>query len=203
LPPLRLAAAPYDPNTPPTGYGPYNTTINPIPTEPAGFVFRELLIQDTTTTAVSPSLVSLRESLAAGYSKYDTASNPTERHSTLQTFNFAFKPEPMPLFGEPVMQPLQAFHTSMGIPLDAVAMSKGYFDIIFAPSGEVIGGTGNIIALWVRDPKKGNGPTDYANAGEQVLIAIYARTGAVATHPVNTDGTDPFKFVRDGVNSGF
>jgi hypothetical protein len=58
------------------------------------------------------------------------------------------------------------------------------FDILFSPSGEVIGsnaGTDKVI-FWVRDVTQ-----DLATPGEQTLIVVYVRTGFIAAHPVSQD----------------
>jgi prepilin-type N-terminal cleavage/methylation domain-containing protein len=79
------------------------------------------------------------------------------------------------------------------------------YDIMFAPSGPVIGTlgatTGKII-LWVRDSTQ-----DPANPGHQALITVYTRTGLIAAHPVNQAPgpggfVDPYFYTRDPRNSG-
>ena len=64
--------------------------------------------------------------------------------------------------------------------------SDGNIDILFAPSGNVIGdqaGTDKII-LWVCDTSLANTPWD----GEPTLITVYTRSGLVAPVPVDPDG---------------
>ena len=66
--------------------------------------------------------------------------------------------------------------------------SDGNIDILFAPSGNVIGdqaGTDKII-LWVCDTSLANPPWD----GEPTLITVYTRTGLVAPVPVDPDGVN-------------
>jgi prepilin-type N-terminal cleavage/methylation domain-containing protein len=94
-------------------------------------------------------------------------------------------------------------------PLDPMA---GTIDILFAPSGAVVGravqGTGTIL-LWVRD----TGSDDLANPtyslptgnitrNEPALVAVYPRTGFIATHPVDTSSGNPYSFTQDGRSSG-
>ena len=67
------------------------------------------------------------------------------------------------------------------------------FDIVFMPSGQLKDSTSGQIILRI-DPAAGVG-------GASSLIVIYARTGAIVSHPV-ADGADPFQFVRDGQDSG-
>jgi len=103
----------------------------------------------------------------------------------------------------------------------------GPFDILFAPSGQVIGYEGNLgsrICLWVRDvslnttgPNVNNDPnwTDptVLPPGENTLITVYTRTGHVTAHPIDPSGLvpnsqsnpyswDPFRFTQDGLSSG-
>jgi prepilin-type N-terminal cleavage/methylation domain-containing protein len=93
---------------------------------------------------------------------------------------------------------------------------NGPFDILFEPSGRVIGfesTLGNRICLWVRDISTDVGPTQMPD-GENSLITIYTRTGQVTAHPVDpsgilqintaTDNTlwNPFRFTQDGKSSG-
>lgn len=85
-------------------------------------------------------------------------------------------------------------------------------DILFAPSGEVIGaGAAKFaIVLWVRDVSQdpfvllpnGSGPDYDKPAVDPTLIAVYAKTGFIAAHPVNQDRTDYYKFVRESKSSG-
>jgi prepilin-type N-terminal cleavage/methylation domain-containing protein len=61
--------------------------------------------------------------------------------------------------------------------------ATGNIDILFGPSGDVIGQgpTSNKIALWVRDMTQ-----DVLTPGEQTLVTVYVRTGLIAAHPVDT-----------------
>ena len=94
-----------------------------------------------------------------------------------------------------------------------------YFDILFAPSGQVLNTDQGVIALWIRDPDKTHhprlkdqtvfatgtpgldDPTVFDAAGEQVLVVVSPRTGLIATQPV-TKGSDPHAAAKDGINSG-
>ena len=69
--------------------------------------------------------------------------------------------------------------------------AAGNIDILFAPSGTLIGrGTTDApIYLWVRNS---NIPlTNPLAAGDDTIIVIFPQTGASAAHPVNTPG-DPY-----------
>ena len=85
-----------------------------------------------------------------------------------------------------------------------------YFDILFAPSGRVLGNTNALTCLWVRDLTKidgttapaGGNPRAYPDAaGEQLLTVIYNRSGLIATQPVAPE-PDPYQFAKDGANNG-
>lgn len=85
------------------------------------------------------------------------------------------------------------------------------FDILFEPSGRVIGAEANLgsrIVLWVRDVSTDALPTDLP-PGDNSLITIYTRTGQVSSHPIdptglqlntpsNTQLWNPFRFTQDG-----
>jgi hypothetical protein len=117
-------------------------------------------------------------------------------------------------------------------PGSANSLTPGPFDILFSPSGQVIGYEGNLasrICLWVRDvtlndpnPPAGQTaiykPTDQATdprklpPGYNALITVYTRTGHVTSHPINPAGLvpnlgqsttwNPFQFTQDGLTSG-
>jgi prepilin-type N-terminal cleavage/methylation domain-containing protein len=92
----------------------------------------------------------------------------------------------------------------------------GNYEILFAPSGAVVGqgtsGAGQIY-LWVRaltyDKATGNPIALSAGTGPLLgspnLICVQPRTGFIASHPVAPLGatnTDPYLFTRDGRSSG-
>jgi hypothetical protein len=92
---------------------------------------------------------------------------------------------------------------------------NGPFDILFDPSGRLIGPTselGNRVCLWVRDISTELGPTQLPD-GDNTLITIYARTGQVTAHPIDPSGLqlntqsntqlwNPFRFTQDAKSSG-
>ena len=118
--------------------------------------------------------------------------------------------------------------TTLGVTL---AGGNQFFDVLFSPSGQVLGSSEGFIALWVRDPDKtphprltagdanrlderlADGSDGFNAAGEQVLVTVYTRTGLIATHPVTQpsgvaptaagyDPLLPYTAARDGLNSG-
>lgn len=106
--------------------------------------------------------------------------------------------------------------------------SGNYFDIVFAPSGQVLNNANSMICLWIRgrdvedpsDPRKFNPRLDtsgancdlralFNDAGEQALVVVSVKSGLINTQPVNpppasgpTAGHDPYIFARDGLSSG-
>jgi prepilin-type N-terminal cleavage/methylation domain-containing protein len=101
------------------------------------------------------------------------------------------------------------------------------FDILFSPSGQVIGFEGNLgsrICLWVRDVSiNAPGPMYTSDPfvseptvmppGVNTLVTIYTRTGQIAVHSVDPTGLvpnatpnaatwNPFRFSQDGLTSG-
>ena len=158
-----------------------------------------LNIGSTPTTARQIFLADVPD-LAAGHS-----SDPNE--ITHISYLFAFEPQPRPLFGEPILQVGEDaaldYRTTPATTTAGVIASSGYFDVMFASNGQMSGnGSTSIVALWVRDPAKSADPFDFANAGEQVLIAIYPKTGSISTTLVNPDSADPHKNAREGINAG-
>jgi prepilin-type N-terminal cleavage/methylation domain-containing protein len=93
-----------------------------------------------------------------------------------------------------------ALGTSLGLP------SSGNQDILFDPSGKVLGsaGTNGKVVLWVYDWTTGNGVPAGTQPGapEQTLVAVFTRTGNIVAQPVNVSGTDPYANVKDGATSG-
>ncbi len=91
------------------------------------------------------------------------------------------------------------------------------FDILFDPSGRVVGNEstlGNRICLWVRDISANFPPTQLPD-GDNTLITIYTRNGQISAHPVDPAGLvpnatpnqnppswNPFRFTQDGRSSG-
>jgi prepilin-type N-terminal cleavage/methylation domain-containing protein len=149
----------------------------------------------------------------------DKALTPT----AMSTTAYRVSRTPRPLTGEPVLQLPNdiAIDISQEKPSNpswyrlyppANTGGNGPFDILFAPSGQVVGFSGvSRICLWVRDvslPDPGPGAMP---PGENTLITIYTRTGHVTAHPVCDDqisGTltpgstwNPFKFTQDGLSS--
>jgi len=88
-------------------------------------------------------------------------------------------------------------------------------DVLFAPSGELIGGLASYgkVVLWLRDASLGEpnvGGVVVRGAmppGDNRLLVIHGRTGNVTAHAVNADANasgiliDPYKYVRDGKSS--
>jgi prepilin-type N-terminal cleavage/methylation domain-containing protein len=81
------------------------------------------------------------------------------------------------------------------------------FDILFAPSGEVLSDSGgeSRIILFIHDtsipnPNVGGVPLE----GAPSLLAIEVRTGLIGAHPVNINGTGDalYDFARDARSSG-
>ena len=91
-----------------------------------------------------------------------------------------------------------------------------FFDVLFAPSGQVMDTPDAEIVLWLRDPEKvphprladvgqfpaGNPGLDqgatFDAAGPQVLVSVVVRTGLIKTEEV-TKGSDPYAATKDGL----
>lgn len=82
----------------------------------------------------------------------------------------------------------------------------GFFDILFAPSGNVIGSQAHLdfLVLWVRNLTYTSGANPEFD-GEPSLISVHVRSGLVAAYPPNHDPTSMttrYKFVIEGGTQG-
>lgn len=125
---------------------------------------------------------------------------------TVRTRNYTIIRTWRPLAGEPALQLpkgtlIDLSNTySLNVPNQTIpAPPNPVPDIVimFTKAGPLLDSPGGKIILGVRRPDEGNAAND---SGEPILIVIYSRTGAVASHPWG--GTDPFRFARDGKGSG-
>jgi hypothetical protein len=96
------------------------------------------------------------------------------------------------------------------------------FEIMFAPSGALIGQNSsvNMAWFWVRNVVNADDPTTWVTdnnasntrlTGRPVLVTVQSRNGFIAQHPVNPHDpagpppdprSDPYKYARDGRSSG-
>ncbi len=149
-------------------------------------------------------------------STLDGAAHPqvpaSPTNGTLMVSNFSIIRAARPILGEPTQQlpsgmavdVRAAQTTSLNPPAADV---NGNRDILFAPTGEVIGATEALTVLLLRDANLPNvvAPlgANYDQAGQMILICLYNKTGAIATQPVNPPPSpDPYRFARDGINTG-
>lgn len=174
---------------------------------------------DTNVTFGTGS-VAMRKLTLADYPKLGASHATAANESNHVTYGVAFQSQPRPVFGELPLQfgdtsvidfryrinpsvPPTPGDTTIGITPKDLPVPLEYFDILFTSSGQVYSpGTTSIIALWVRDSSLSTNPYDFANAGEQVLVVVYPRTGSVSTCLVNPDAADPHKNAREGINAG-
>lgn len=122
---------------------------------------------------------------------------------------FGFQTQPKPMFGDPPLiigQDL-AIEAAMCKPMPQPNQS---LDVIFSPNGQVLAilieGTpaplNAFAAFWVRDISFVVPPTEFANAGEQVLVVVYPKTGAISTQQVKPVAGQEYDFAKDGINTG-
>ncbi len=116
-----------------------------------------------------------------------------------RTYHFGLYRLPQPLLGEPAMQLPRS--TSVDLALSSPNISGGA-DILFAPNGELlatptIGGAGHVF-LWVRDPDKvqSTDPNFFELGGEQMIVAIKAKSGGLGAAPVDWNWADPYSLAR-------
>jgi len=89
-------------------------------------------------------------------------------------------------------------------PVSQVTDSTGtytYYDVLFAPSGAVVGkGTTGIIFLWVRRADDTGAPSNANDSrqGSPRIVTIQPKTGLIASYQIGPVGGDPFQFALDG-----
>lgn len=162
---------------------------------------------------------------------------PTQQ-AVFTSYSFGITPPPQPIVGEPPLQLPKGIcidlTRSNGVntpDVSIVNQNGGDVDILFTPSGHVVpmgGGTGidGMILLWHRDytkiPGLGSpltvlsaGPpvtfdlTPFQRGGEQQLVSIRCKTGALGQFPVKwpnaagqyNPGEGPYDFARGGASS--
>ncbi len=121
---------------------------------------------------------------------------------------------PRPLEGEAVMRLPRDVGVDLARSLiapDVLVNASGTvtnIDILFAQTGQLLRANRTVgkVVLWVRDTHLDGFD------GDQILVAIYTRTGFIATHPAdpgpNNDyvtyppGSSPYTFTQDGKASG-
>ncbi len=84
------------------------------------------------------------------------------------------------------------------VPASGSAPSTTFYEILFAPSGSIIGqgtGAGKVI-LYVQDYNP------VGNPGEPTLIVIDVRSGFIGAFPVGPPGQDPFYYTYTGAPGG-
>jgi prepilin-type N-terminal cleavage/methylation domain-containing protein len=91
-------------------------------------------------------------------------------------------------------------------PLPVPPAGAPYVDILFAPSGRLLSPAtaSDFVALWIRDVSLNPGapPPGCYYEGEPTLIGVYVRSGLVANQKLETNGVDPYAYLRDGRASG-
>lgn len=149
--------------------------------------------------------------LGAGYSNPVTV-------PVYVTANFGIYRQARPLLGEPTQQlplgmviDLASSVKTTGTPVynHNIPLVGTNRDILFAPSGEVMFASEGLIVCLMRDVNRNPAAidlmsqTDLDKAGQMILIAVYPKTGAIATQNVAPASVnDPFKFAKDGINTG-
>lgn len=146
------------------------------------------------------------------------------------TFHFGIYGAPRPLLGEPLLQLPKNICIDLNKGLsrpEAVPVAAGPppvfqdYDIVFAPSGQVIFRAEGQINLWVRDFTKvrNMGPTSFTpltynvaafqTGGEQQIVALKTRSGSLGVFPVYWPNLatgqypvgDPYFFATQGATA--
>jgi prepilin-type N-terminal cleavage/methylation domain-containing protein len=74
-----------------------------------------------------------------------------------------------------------------------------YFEVLFDPAGAVMDRSSTPVVIWARQVDAVPANKD-PNAN--LLIALYPRTGLIASHPIDPHGPNPIAFALDGKSSG-
>lgn len=119
---------------------------------------------------------------------------------------FRIERQAQPLLGEQTVPLPRNVCVDLVSSQPAWASTTRDFDILFAPTGDVLptSGSGGAaqINLWVRDfTKLGGTGVSFDQGGEQQVVALKAKSGAVGVFPIHQDQNDPFKFAKEGANS--
>lgn len=156
-------------------------------------------------------VLTVNPSATGGVDLPDTAANPAT--AGVSPTNYRIIRQPQPIIGEADLKLPENVGVDFSVPTGGwngttTLSNPPRNEIVFGPSGAVIGQgtTTGMIYLWVRRVTNLNGKLDPDNssdhlAGKPVIVTVYTRTGAIASHPVSRK-TDPFEFTRDGKGSG-
>ncbi|HXG09621.1 MAG TPA: prepilin-type N-terminal cleavage/methylation domain-containing protein [Gemmataceae bacterium] len=130
--------------------------------------------------------------------------SPTPDLSTgVKTENYRILRQPRLLQGESPLKLPQDIVIDLAL-CQSITMRifqrTAFVELLFSPSGGLVGKgtTSERVILWVRDAT-----LDSPMQGSPTLITIYAGTGLIAAHPVDTSpGGDPYAFTKDPRSSG-
>jgi len=104
---------------------------------------------------------------------------------------------PQPLLGEPVQQLPADIGVDIGSSQNLVNL-----DLLFTPAGDLMTASSGQVMIWVRNKTKLGGNTgnisDYQAAGEQQIVSVKARSGALGVFPVAWPPANPFSFAIQG-----
>jgi len=127
---------------------------------------------------------------------YETSLSITER-----TTNYRILRQPRILIGEAELQMPNNFAVDTTLGGNVQATAVGNFDILFSPSGAVIGanaGSGKLLMI-VHDLFAN--PTTSFDSNRAGIVGVQSRTGFIGAYSV-APGADPFAFVESGRESG-
>jgi prepilin-type N-terminal cleavage/methylation domain-containing protein len=156
----------------------------------------------TLVSAVAPSYT-VPEAAMAPLNLSNVPATSSAANTASGTFRFIRQARP--LMGEPAFQLpntvyvhpiLSAAQAKTGTSAGSLNIPQSYdgshWEIVFAPSGQVINATGGRIVLWVADEIGVSRPT---------LLTIYSRTGSVSAQ-AEGPASNLFAYTQDGRSSG-
>jgi type II secretory pathway pseudopilin PulG len=119
----------------------------------------------------------------------------------IESYSFGIYGTPQPLLGEPVLQ----LPSNIGVDLASSAPSmSASTDLVFTPSGDLLTSAsglsmsgGEQVFLWVRDRTKNGGSSGSMSAGgEQQVVGLKTRSGAMGVYPISWTAGNPFEFAK-------
>lgn len=174
-------------------------------------------------TAVVASVDSTANTVTFSQLSYPHVKGATIRsyHYPYQTMNYRIIRQPRLLEGEqPLALPqdvvldtsltltqLQQFGYSLKFNPVTNPVFDPTFDLLFDPSGALLlrnGAGSNKVILWMRDATRDWPSGNLLPDGDQILVAVYTRTGFIASHPPDTSAAPGsyFSYFQDGRTSG-
>lgn len=119
----------------------------------------------------------------------------------LRAAQFAIQPQSRPLLGEPNVQLPR--NICVDLPSSTPELiANGDPIVMFTPGGQVSNFGSGQINLWVRDFTKNGGQAGvFEQGGEQQVVSVKTKSGALGVFPIAWPPSNPFQLARTGAAS--